>query len=69
MWASIGLPGTGKTHLAIALELKAVSLVYRVLVTKVNRMLKDLYISRAGNSYQQKLKKYVNVDLLILDKL
>ncbi|ADQ07509.1 IstB domain protein ATP-binding protein [Caldicellulosiruptor hydrothermalis 108] len=69
MWVSIGLPETGKTHLAIALELKAVSLVYRVLVTTVNRMLKDLYISRAGNSYQQKLKKYVNVDLLILDEL
>ncbi|WPX10124.1 ATP-binding protein [Anaerocellum danielii] len=57
MSASMGLPGTGKTYLAIALELKAVSLGYGILVTTVNRMLKDLYISRAGNSYQQKLKK------------
>jgi len=67
--AFIGPPGTGKTHLAIAIGLKAVSLGYKVLFTTVNEMLEELYISRADNSYQQKLKNYINVDLLILDEL
>lgn len=69
MCASIGPPGTGKTHLAIAIGLKAVALGYRVLFTTANEMLEELYISRADNSYQQKLKNYVNVDLLIIDEL
>ncbi|MEZ0537297.1 IS21-like element helper ATPase IstB [Caldicellulosiruptoraceae bacterium PP1] len=67
--AFIGPPGTGKTHLAIAIGLKAVSLGYKVLFTTVNEMLEELYISRADNSYQQKIKNYINVDLLILDEL
>lgn len=67
--AFIGPPGTGKTHLAIALGIKAISQGYKVLFTTVNEMLEDLYISRADNSFQQKLRYYVNCDLLILDEL
>lgn len=32
-------------------------------------MLEDLYISRADNSFYQKLRKYTDPDLLILDEL
>lgn len=32
-------------------------------------MLDDLYMSRADNSFQQKMRKYAQVDLLILDEL
>lgn len=67
--AFIGPPGTGKTHLAIALGLKAVAQGYKVLFTTVNAMLEELYMSRADNSFQQKLKYYTNPDLLILDEL
>lgn len=67
--AFIGPPGTGKTHLAIALGIKAISQGYKVLFTTVNEMLEDLYISRADNSFAQRLKYYVNCDLLILDEL
>lgn len=32
-------------------------------------MLEDLYLSRADNSFKQRLKHYVSPDLLILDEL
>ena len=67
--ALIGPPGTGKTHLAIAIGIKAVIQDYCVLFTTLNDMLEDLYISRADNSFQQKLRKYTQPDLLILDEL
>ena len=67
--ALIGPPGTGKTHLAIAIGIKAVIQDYSVLFTTLNDMLEDLYISRADNSFQQRLRKYTQPDLLILDEL
>jgi DNA replication protein DnaC len=67
--AFIGPPGTGKSHLATALGVKAVQQGYKVFFTTVNEMLEDLYISRADNSFYQKLKKYTEPDLLILDEL
>jgi DNA replication protein DnaC len=67
--AFIGPPGTGKTHLSISLGVKAISQGYNVLFTTVNAMLEDLYLSRADNSFKQRLKHYVSPDLLILDEL
>ncbi|MCR5330019.1 MAG: IS21-like element helper ATPase IstB [Lachnospiraceae bacterium] len=66
--AFIGLPGTGKTHLSIALGLKAIDQGYTVLFTTLSEMMEDLYISRADNSFRQKLKKYTTPDLLIIDE-
>lgn len=66
--AFIGLPGTGKTHLSIALGIKAVEQGYTVLFTTLSEMMDDLYMSRADNSFRQKLKKYTSPDLLILDE-
>jgi len=67
--AFIGPPGTGKSHLASAIGIKAVHQGYSVLFTTINHMLEELYISRADNSFNQKLKKYTAPDLLILDEL
>lgn len=67
--AFIGAPGVGKTHLAIALGIKAIAQGYKVLFTTVNEMLEELYISRADNSYKQKLRYYITPDLIILDEL
>jgi len=65
----IGQPGTGKTHLSVALGLKALSKGYSVLFTTVWQMINTLTQSRADLSYQQKLKIYLKPDLLILDEL
>ena len=65
----IGNPGTGKTHLAIGIAMKALLKGYRVLFTQVSQMLHQLNFSRADNSYYQKLDYYLRPDLLILDEL
>lgn len=67
--AFIGPPGTGKTHLATSIGVKAVQQGYKVLFSTVNEMLEELYMSRADNSFYQKLNKYTSPDLLILDEL
>ena len=66
--AFIGHPGTGKTHLSIALGLKAIDQGYSVLFTTLSELMEDLYMSRADNSFRQKLKKYTEPDLLIIDE-
>lgn len=65
----IGNPGTGKTHLAIAIAIKALSKGYKVLFTPAARMLRALNFRQADNSYYQKLDYYLKQDLLILDEL
>ena len=65
----IGDPGTGKTHLATAIGIKALQKKYKVLFTSVSEMLRNLHISKADNSYYKKLKEYTTSDLLVLDEL
>ncbi len=65
----IGNPGTGKTHLAIFIAIKALMKGYKVLFTSVSEMLKNLNISKADNSYYQKVSFYLAPDLLVLDEL
>ncbi len=65
----IGNPGTGKTHLSIALGLKALLKEYKVLFTTVSDMLYKLHISKADNSYYKKLDEYLSPNLLIMDEL
>lgn len=67
--AFIGPPGTGKTHLSISIGAKAVIQGYSVLFSTLNDMLEDLYMSRADNSFGQRLKRYTQPDLLIIDEL
>jgi DNA replication protein DnaC len=65
----IGNPGTGKTHLSIAIGIKALMKGFKVLFTSVSEMLQVLNVSRADNSYYQKISFYLAPDLLILDEL
>lgn len=65
----VGNPGTGKTHLSIALGIKALMKGFKVLYTPVSEMLNNLNMSKADNSYYQKIDYYLKPDLLIMDEL
>lgn len=65
----IGNPGTGKTHLSIAIGIKALMKGFKVYFTSVAEMLQSINASRADNSYYQKVSFYLAPDLLILDEL
>jgi DNA replication protein DnaC len=65
----IGNPGAGKTHLSIAIGIKALQKGHRVLFTTTANMLHDLHVSKADNSYHKKIDFYLSPDLLIIDEL
>lgn len=65
----IGNPGTGKTHMSVAIGIKALLKGYKVLFTPVSEMLHNLNAAKADNSYYQKVNYYLAPDLLILDEL
>ncbi|MBU1000889.1 IS21-like element helper ATPase IstB, partial [Patescibacteria group bacterium] len=65
----IGQPGTGKTHLSVALALQALGYGKTVLFTTAWDMINSLQQSRADFSYQKRVQQYLKPDLLILDEL
>jgi DNA replication protein DnaC len=62
-----GPTGVGKTFVAQALGLEACRQGRRVLFTKTNALLADLAGGRADGSWQQRFRRYLSPDLLILD--
>ncbi len=65
----MGKPGTGKTHLSIALGLEALKQGYKVLFVHVGDMVNSMYRARGDGTYNALIKKYMNTDLLIIDEL
>lgn len=65
----IGNPGTGKTHLSVAIGVRALMKGFKVYFTSAAEMLQALNASRADNSYYQKVAFYLAPELLILDEL
>jgi DNA replication protein DnaC len=65
----IGQPGTGKTHLSVALGLRALALGRKVLFVSLWEMLEGLSVSRADLSVTKKLHTFLKPDLLIIDEL
>lgn len=63
-----GNPGTGKTHIATALGLKACMQGYKVLFTSVHRLLTQLRESHSQRLLHQMEMKFEKYDLVICDE-
>ncbi len=63
-----GNPGTGKTHIAIGLGLKACLQGYKVLFTSVHRLLTQLRESHSERTLRQMEIKFERYDLVICDE-
>lgn len=65
----LGPPGVGKSHLAVALGLKAIEHGYRVLFTTTAAMIATLTRALAENRLEEKLKTFTVPRLLIVDEI
>jgi DNA replication protein DnaC len=63
-----GNPGTGKTHMAIGLGIKACSEGFRVLFTTVPRMLTHIRESRSQKTLSNLEQRFEKYDLVICDE-
>lgn len=65
----LGPPGVGKTHLAVALGLKAIEAGYRVLFTTAANLIAVLTRAHAEGRLEERLKLYTTPRLLIVDEI
>jgi DNA replication protein DnaC len=65
----LGPPGVGKTHLSVALGLKAIEHGYRVLFTTAANMIATLTKALSEGKLEDKLKTYTVPRLLIVDEI
>lgn len=65
----LGPPGTGKTHLSVALGLKAIQKRYRTLFTSAAVLITNLNKAYAENRLDEKLKSYCVPRLLVIDEI
>ena len=64
-----GNPGTGKTHMAIGLGIKACNAGYKVLFTTIPLLVNELKESRSNKTLRAFEKKFEKYDLIIADEL
>jgi DNA replication protein DnaC len=65
----LGPPGVGKTHLAIALGVKAVESGHRVLFMTLETLLSRLGRARVENRLDRQLQQFVYPRVLVLDEM
>jgi len=65
----LGPPGTGKTHLAVALGLKAIAHKHRVLFISAAALVASLNKAYAENRLEEKLKQYCMPKVFIIDEI
>ncbi len=65
----VGQPGTGKTHIGIALGMKACEAGYSVRFTTIQDLAAQLRAAMADHTVEDRIAEYVEPDLVILDEL
>lgn len=65
----LGPPGVGKTHLAVALGIKACQARYRVLFISAQKLIEELMLCVKDGSITAKLLAYSRLNLVIIDEL
>lgn len=65
----VGAPGVGKTHLAIALGVKAIQAQKRVLFFTADQLTQHLAVAELSNRLNVVLDQLTRIDLLIVDEL
>jgi DNA replication protein DnaC len=65
----LGPPGVGKTHLAVALGIKAVTEGYRTYFTQAMPLVASLSKAYAENRIEERLKFYCQPKLLVIDEI
>ncbi|MDQ2088198.1 IS21-like element helper ATPase IstB [Herbivorax sp. ANBcel31] len=64
-----GLPGTGKSHIAIGLGIKACNAGYKTFFTTTTALINRLKESRSEKTLQILERQFMNYDLIIIDEL
>ncbi|MEQ8192185.1 MAG: IS21-like element helper ATPase IstB [Candidatus Eremiobacterota bacterium] len=64
-----GPSGIGKSHLGIALGVKAIEKGYKVLFINSNNLMEELDLAGMKNLLKQKIKSFCKYDLLIFDEM
>ncbi|SRR6266496_879719 len=67
--ALLGPPGTGKTHLACALAVSAVSAGHSVYFTSLDDMVRKLRASDTGGDLGRQMRAYLRTAILIIDEI
>lgn len=65
----VGPTGVGKSHIAQAIGHRACAVGHQVLYTSAHALFIQLRASRADDSYERKLQRFVSADLLVIDDL
>lgn len=65
----LGPPGVGKTHLAIALGIKAIHAGYRILFTQATSLITSLAKSYVEGRLEERIKAYCLPKVLIIDEI
>lgn len=63
----LGQPGCGKTHLAVALAIKAVEAGYRGYFTTADEMCRNLVAAMVDGTFRSKLRTYTAPTVLVID--